>query len=353
MVDFAGWSMPVLYSSIVAEHVATRNAAGLFDVSHMGRLRFKGNRVADFLDRIVTRQVTDMQPGQIRYSLVTNYAGGVLDDVLIYRLPDLAGSPQFFMVVNASNRQKIVDWIDRHLAGSGDLSCVDATFETAMIAVQGPLAIELVQYLLGFELRSIKYYHAIQTEIGGEEVIISRTGYTGEDGLELIVSAGAAERLWTKIIERGAEQGVMAAGLGARDTLRLEAAMPLYGHELLESITPLEAGLDFAVNLQDRQFPGSEPLRKIKGEGLRRLRIGLQLSGKRVPREHYSIFVNGQPAGEVTSGTFSPTLQRPIAMGYLPPQLGEIGTEVTVDIRGSREPARVVRMPFYRRAASN
>jgi aminomethyltransferase len=365
MVDFAGWSMPVQYSSIVTEHNATRTAAGLFDVSHMGRLRFTGDNVTEFLDGLATRRVSDMQPGQIRYSLLTNEHGGILDDVLIYRLADRAGTPQYSMVVNASNRQKIWEWIKQRLANRHDIGCVDNTLSSAMIAVQGPAALDLLKSRVDANLSAIKYYHAVETTLtghwavasrtgyaalAGRKVIVSRTGYTGEDGFELIVSGRFALDVWVSILEDGKDRGVIAAGLGARDTLRLEAAMPLYGHELNEEITPIEVGLDFAVNLKDRRFPGSETLATIKRDGPKRVRVGLELAGKRVPREHYGIYAGGKAIGEVTSGTFSPTLQKPIAMGYVPPQFREPGTEVTIDIRGSQEPARVVKVPFYRRA---
>jgi aminomethyltransferase len=363
MVDFAGWSMPVQYSSIVAEHNATRTAAGLFDVSHMGRFRFFGENAAPFLDRVVTRRITDMQPGQVRYGLVTNDEGGILDDVLVYRLTGHPEHGTHLMVVNASNREKIFKWLANH-----NLDFVDETLASAMIAVQGPAALELLKSRITADLPSLKYYHAVETtltehwsvvnrshnsSLAGKQVLVSRTGYTGEDGVELIVSSGIAADIWSTLLAAGHDRGVMAAGLGARDTLRLEAAMPLYGHELNEEINPIEAGLNFAVNLDGRWFPGCERLQKIKREGPNRVRIGLELSGKRAAREHYGIYDAGQLIGEVTSGTFSPTLEKPIAMGYVPPQFATPGTKLEIDIRGSREPATVVTLPFYRRAKSN
>jgi aminomethyltransferase len=365
MVDFAGWSMPVQYSSIVAEHTATRTAAGLFDVSHMGRLRFFGSGVAEFLDSLVTRRVVDMPAGQVRYSLVTNESGGILDDVLVYHVPQADGGAYHFMVVNASNREKIVAWIQHWLDEQHcDVRCNDVTHETAMIAVQGPLALKLLQPHEDGQLAALKYYHAVEMNVDGTRAIVSRTGYTGEDGCELMLCAANALEIWETLLAEGKSQGVTAAGLGARDTLRLEAAMPLYGHELNEETNPLEAGLGFAVNLEGRQFPGSEALANVKKEKPQRTRIGLELASKRVPREHYAIFAgiaggnssdggnqsSGQPIGEITSGTFSPTLQKPIAMGYVPPQFAQPGTELSIDIRGARESARVVKLPFYKRA---
>jgi aminomethyltransferase len=348
MVDFAGWSMPVQYSSIVAEHNATRKAAALFDVSHMGRLFFSGTGAAAFLDGIVTRRISDMELGQVRYGLVTNDQAGILDDVLVYRLMH-DGDEVHLMVVNASNREKIVAWVEKKLAGRGDVKFADMTTATAMIAVQGRLGVELLKLVVAHDLAAMKYYTATEAKISGKNGIVSRTGYTGEDGYELIVPSNIALGLWEKILADGKEQGVIAAGLGARDTLRLEAAMPLYGHELNEEINPLEAGLGFAVNLEGRTFPGSDKLAAVKRDGSKRVRVGLQLSGKRVPREHYGIFAGDGAIGEVTSGTFSPTLEKPIAMGYISPEHKQPGTKLLIDIRGSKEPAEVVKLPFYKR----
>ncbi len=285
----------------------------------------------------------------MRYSLITNDAGGILDDVLVYHLPHAEGGTYFGMVVNASNREKIVRWIDEHLGNRGDVRFTDVTLATAMIAIQGPRALELLQPHIQADLASMKYYHAVELPIQEKTTVVSRTGYTGEDGFELIVAASIAVELWEKLINDGASIGVQPAGLGARDTLRLEAGMPLYGHELSEETTPLEAGLAFAVNLEDRNFPGADALRAVKQAGPKRVRVGLELSGKRAAREHYGIFAGDQPIGEITSGTFSPTLQKPIAMGYVPPQQSQPGTELSIDIRGSREAARVVKLPFYKR----
>jgi aminomethyltransferase len=285
--------------------------------------------------------------------LVTNEVGGILDDVLVYRLADQGAVPLHMLVVNASNRQKILNWVRFRLSGREDVLLNDVTRETAMIAVQGPLALGLVQPLVSASLAAMKYYHGIQTEVAGQPAIVSRTGYTGEDGFELTVPADAAVSIWEKLLSAGKDRGVMAAGLGARDTLRLEAAMPLYGHELSEEINPLEAGLAFAVNLEGRMFPGHDALVKIKQAPFARVRVGLELGGKRVPREHYPILHGPDSArvqvGEVTSGTFSPTFDKPIAMGYIRPDLAKVGTELFIDIRGQAESARVVKLPFYRR----
>jgi aminomethyltransferase len=350
MVEFAGWSMPVQYSSIVAEHHATRKAVGLFDVSHMGRLRVEGPDAERFLDRIVTRRVAGMKPGQIRYSLVTNDAGGILDDVLVYHLQDDRGPSYHQLVVNAGNRQKIAGWLDGHRDGAA-VQLRDVTLDTAMIAVQGPRALEIARPLVQVDAARLRYYWGAHTEISGGGGIVSRTGYTGEDGCELIVPRHAALEVWDKLVSAAGQFGGTAAGLGARDTLRLEAGMPLYGHELAEDINPFQAGLGYAVDLDDRSFPGRDALVKLLDDAALPLRTGWVLSGKRVPREGCAVLAEGRPAGRVTSGTFSPTLDVPIAMGYVRPDLAVAARQVTIDIRGHHEPARSVQLPFYRRAS--
>jgi aminomethyltransferase len=352
MVDFAGWSMPVQYTSIVEEHNATRRAIGLFDVSHMGRFTLTGPGTAEFLDRITTRRVADMSEGQIRYSLVTNEEGGILDDVLTYRIAGVADS-DFQMVVNAGNREKIFDWLvaKQKDLGAGGVDIVDRTVETAMIAVQGPSAVALVEPLVATDLEGMRYYTGQMTNISGLKGLVTRTGYTGEDGCELIVAAEDAVAVWDILLGAGQSLGATPAGLACRDTLRLEAAMPLYGHELTEQINPIQAGLKFAINLKDRDFVGHDAIAGFKDDPAQPRRVGLVLSGRRVPREGYPIVdAAGKTVGHVTSGTFSPTLEQPIAMGYVDPQAAETGTELAIDIRGRAEPATVVALPFYKRA---
>jgi len=348
MVDFAGWSMPIQYESIVEEHIATRTAATLFDVSHMGRFRFKGSGVAAFLDRLLTRRVLDMTPGRIRYSLITNEKGGILDDVLVYRL-EQEGEYSHAMVVNASNREKIADWISAHLTDADDVVMEDRTVETAMIAAQGPKAIQIVQPLVATDIASLDYYTGTTTSIASSQGMVSRTGYTGEDGCELILPADNALSIWQAVIEAGRMHGIKAAGLGARDTLRLEAGMPLYGHELSDEINPLQAGLRFAVNLKDRDFIGRTALLKLQSDRNLPKRVGLKLSGRRVAREGYSILTDDDVVGDVSSGTFSPTLDCPIAMAYVRQDVADVGTSLQIDIRGRLESATVVKLPFYAR----
>jgi aminomethyltransferase len=351
MVDFAGWSMPVQYSSIVEEHNATRTAAGLFDISHMGRLGVYGPDAAKFLDAMVTRRIADMSPGQIRYGLVCNATGGILDDVLVYRwdgeLSSMPEPPAFHLVVNASNRQKIVDWLtDRQIEFAARIE--DLTKSTAMIAVQGPLAIERTDPLVDCELTSLRYYRGIATRVLNHDAYVSRTGYTGEDGCEIICPEEDAVEIWAALHEAIEQCGGRAVGLGARDTLRLEAGMPLYGHELSENITPLQAGLDFAVNLVDRDFIGRDALADAT-EGARPVRVGLQMDGRRAARETCPVLYEDQPVGTVTSGTYSPTFERPLAMAYVKPSAAAIGTPLMVDVRGTQLPATVVPLPFYER----
>lgn len=352
MVDFAGWSMPVLYSSIVDEHVATRHSVGVFDISHMGRLRFDGPRAGELLEGLVTRRVVDMASGQIRYALITDQSGGILDDVLVYRLDDLDGDAFFLLVVNASNLEKVINWIDR-IRDPQQVQMTNQTSVTAMIAVQGPRALDAVQPLVEMDVSTIKYYTGVVTTAAQSRAIVSRTGYTGEDGWELILPAETALGVWESVIESAKQLGGGPAGLGARDTLRLEAAMPLYGHELTEAIHPFQAGLSFAVNLKDRQFLGRDALVSLKNEASYPRRVGLEVSGRRVPRQHFPILQGDNHVGEVTSGTFSPTLQRPIAMGYVASDLAQAGTELSVDVRGTPVAARVVPLPFYKRSPSS
>jgi aminomethyltransferase len=359
MVDFAGWSMPVRYSSISAEHTATRNAVGVFDISHMGRLQFFGANVPQFLDSVVTRRMSDIKSNQVRYALVCDEKGGILDDVLIYGgTHDI--KPPYSMVVNASNRVKIVAWLEGKLpevdkpVQKRKTWFGDDTMNTAMIAVQGPKAVEVLMPLVNsdpefppIDMSSVRYYHYIRPcRIGN---LLSRTGYTGEDGFEIICEDEDAPAIWEEIIASAERVGGMACGLGARDTLRLEAAMPLYGHELSEEINPIQAGLGFAVNLEGRDFIGSEALRKFAADKKQPVRVGLELGGKRVPRQGCAVLQSGEVVGEVTSGTYSPTLDRPIAMAYVQPAAKNVGSELAVSIRGTQHPAVVVPLPFYDR----
>ena len=350
MAEFANYEMPIQYTGIVAEHQATRNAAGVFDISHMGRLRFDGPRADQLLDHLLTRRVLDMQTGQVRYSLVCNEEGGILDDVLVSCLESPSGKNYFLLVVNAGNRAKIVRWIQPHLADFPDVDFHDVTDTTAMIAIQGPKAMEICKPLLPASALSLGYYRAKVTDQMSKPCIVSRTGYTGEDGLELIIKAEDAARVWENIMLAGRKLGVQAVGLGARDTLRLEAGMPLYGHELDEAIDPYQAGLGFACNLKDRIFIGKEALEQKSKDVTLAKRVGFILEGRRAARQGaVTLDSDSRVVGQVTSGSFSPTLDKPIAMAYLNPNVAVIGSTLDIDIRGTQVSASIVSLPFYKR----
>jgi aminomethyltransferase len=338
MVPFGGWDMPVQYSGIVAEHTAVRTAAGLFDISHMARVSLGGADALPLLETVFTNSVATMKPGQVRYGLVCNDAGGIKDDILVYRWPD-----GYAVVINASNREKIVGWMRSHAAGK-DVRFDDQTDSTVMVAVQGPRSVELVSGLFAADVTGLKYYSATPTRYKDQGCAVSRTGYTGEDGFEVMVPNALGLTLWEELIRRGA----VPCGLGARDTLRLEAAMPLYGHELSEDTDPLQAGLGWAVKLDKGEFIGRSALKAL--DGSKPVRVGLELDGKRAAREGSPILADGTQVGTVTSGSYAPHLGKSIAMGYVPPARSAVGTALGVDIRGTATPARVVPLPFYKRA---
>ncbi|HEV3257389.1 MAG TPA: glycine cleavage system aminomethyltransferase GcvT [Gemmataceae bacterium] len=345
MVDFAGWDMPVQYTSITDEHQAVRTAAGWFDISHMGRLVFEGPGALGLIQLIYTNDAASMKPGQARYGLVCNQRGGILDDVLVYRLDRF-----WLMVVNASNREKILQWIEQH-RDRYDVTVTDRTADMAMVAVQGPRAVDLVNAEFS-GARNLRYYHA-QVMGSSAAWIVSRTGYTGEDGFEIMVPPvhGLATELVNRMLPHRVEQvGVpmRPCGLGARDTLRLEAGMPLYGHELSEDIDPFQAGLGWAVKMEKGDFIGREALARRRQEPARR-RVGLELEGKRIARDGAAVTRAGGEIGRVTSGTFAPTLAKAIAMAYVDADASGAGTSCEVDVRGKPVPARVVPLPFYRR----
>ncbi|MCA9060917.1 MAG: glycine cleavage system aminomethyltransferase GcvT [Planctomycetaceae bacterium] len=344
MVDFAGWEMPVQYTSIVQEHAAVRSQVGVFDISHMGRLAFHGADAAGFLNHVLTNDTARLNVGDVRYSLVCHADGGILDDVLVYCLPE-----HWELVVNASNREKIVAWLQQQ-PGFVDSGFRDNTLQTGMIAVQGPEAVSLASELLSIDVGTLKYYTCVPMKFESQPALLSRTGYTGEDGCEIVVPAELTETLWLRLLAAGASRGIVPAGLGCRDTLRLEAAMPLYGHELDEQTDPITAGLLFGVKLNKDDFIGRDAIAAVKSAGPTKVRVGLELEGRRIAREHTPVELDGRVVGEVTSGTFSPTLQKTIAMAYVETELASNGTPLQVSLRGNLIPAVVVPLPFYRRA---
>jgi len=351
IVEFGGWEMPVQYTTVMDEHAATRTAVALTDVSHMGRIRFEGNGACDYLDSFLTRNVAMIKPGQVRYSLITNEHGGIVDDVLIGCYNSPADRPYYLLVVNASNRLKVLSQMPPL---PNDLEMTDLTMSWAMFAIQGPKACELLQPFVDVDLGTIKYYNGLHVSLNLPQAdhrtfLLTRTGYTGEDGFELCADADVAAAIWDALFVAGEPLGIRTSGLGARDTLRLEAALPLYGHELLDTINPYEAGLGYAVYLEGPKFPGHDALVKLAAQPPARVRVGLELDGKRPARENCEIYVGDKKIGSTTSGTFAPTLEKPIAMGYVSPEFSEPGTSVEVDIRGKKHAAKVVAIPFYQR----
>jgi aminomethyltransferase len=350
LVEFGGWAMPLTYGSILEEHHSVRKRVGLFDISHMGRLTFQGPAAREWLESVTTNAVGKLAPGQIQYSLMTHEQAGIIDDVLVY-----ASELDFKMVCNAANRGAVLEQLHRHKPG-GEANLSDRTESTAMFAIQGPRAADTLEPLVAEPrgvlmqpLRDIGYYHGTMGKIAGAECVLSRTGYTGEDGFEVMLGAGEAVAVWEAILDSGKTFGIAPCGLGARDTLRLEAGMPLYGHELSLDIDPYSAGLGSFVKLEKGEFVGREALRAAKaGSYLRR--VGLILEGKRVARQGAAIRHEGRTVGQVTSGTYSPTLERPIAMGYIERALATPGTALEVDVRGEAISANLVKLPFYARA---
>lgn len=337
LVEFAGWEMPVQYGGIKAEHEAVRTRAGLFDVSHMGEISFRGPDAMRALQRLVTRDVSRLEVGRAGYCAVCLESGGTVDDVIVYRRES-----GFLVVVNAANREKDLAHFRENTRGM-DVEITDETDRWALIALQGPEAESILQNFVERDLSTLRRYRFWETEVGGRGAILARTGYTGEDGFEIFIPPGDAPSLWRLLLEAGATP----AGLGARDTLRLEAGMCLYGNELDEKTTPLEAGISFAVDLDKKEeFIGQDALRREMEEGLRKKLVGFELEGRGIARHGYPVVSGGEEVGVVTSGTMSPTLNRAIGLAYVPPDL-EVGFEVL--IRGRPVRARIVPLPFYRR----
>ncbi len=344
MVDFAGWNMPVMYRGIIDEHNHTRNACSLFDVSHMGRLYVNGTQAGRFLDLICTRDMADMTPGLSRYTHVCKEDGGILDDVIVSRFTD-----KYLVVCNASNRDKIVAWLKSH-TGEFEVTIDDQTESTAMVALQGPKAVPTVEKLLNIDLSDLQNYHFRDIHYMTFPCTIFRGGYTGEDGVEIILPINLIKLAMQAIVGMGNKEDdvVKPAGLGARDSLRLEAGMPLYGHELSEEWDSLTARQGWCVNLE-KDFIGAECMRKLKAEGLSRRIVGLELEGKRTARQGYRVLIDNAPVGVITSGVFSPTLGKSVAMAMLDFAHNQVGTKVEVEFGGKTVPAEVVKLPFYKR----
>jgi aminomethyltransferase len=348
VIDFGGWELPVQFSSIIQEHEAVRNRAGLFDVSHMGEVLVDGNDALQFLQKVTTNDVAALRIGQAQYSLMCYPDGGVVDDLLVYRLAEQS----YMLVINAANIEKDVQWLQQHQVG--DVQLRNISEETAMLALQGPAAERILQRLTTASLQTLPSFHFLaDVELQADEslrALISRTGYTGEDGFELYVKRDDAALLWQLLVKAGAAEEMVLAGLGARDTLRFEAKLPLYGQELSSTITPLEAGLGYFVKLnKESDFIGKQALAEQKVSGVPRKLVGIEMLERGIPRTGYAVYVGEQKIGEVTTGTQSPTLKKNVGLALIASQYAELGSQVSVEIRGKQVQAVVVKAPFYKR----
>lgn len=344
MVDFGGWAMPVQYSSILEEHSAVRNAVGLFDVSHMGEIEVRGPEAIQLIDYVSTNAASRLKIGQIHYSALLYEHGGFVDDILVHKVAD----DHFFLCVNASNQEKDFEHIRKHNRFNADVQFASDRY--AQIAIQGPTALATLQKLTSADLSQVKYYWFIDDAVSGVPSRIARTGYTGEDGFEIYIPPADAARLWAELLDAGKEFGVRPCGLGARNTLRLEAKMALYGHELTASINPLEADLSWIVKMDKPDFVGRNVLRKCAETGVKRKLAGFEMTGRGIGRDGYEVWVNGTPAGWVSSGGPSPTLNKNIGLCYLPTDQAAPGVAIEVIIRGQPVSAVTVPVPFYKRA---
>jgi aminomethyltransferase len=346
MVEFGGWDMPVEYSGIVNEHLAVRTRGGLFDVSHMGEIEIAGRDALKAVQHITSNDASRLAVNQIQYSALTTPQGTFVDDVLVYKL----GDEHFMLVVNASNIIKDFHWIAEHITEQGDAVAVNTSSRYALLALQGPAARDVLQPLTGANLGDLKYYWFTTGEVANVRCTISRTGYTGEDGFEVFVAPAAAERVWDAILNAGRAAGIVPVGLGARDTLRLEASMRLYGNDMDETTTVVEADLGWIVGWKKSGFLGMEALRQQKADGPPRKLVGFEMLDRAIGRHGYDVYCDGTRAGVVTSGTQTPFLKKAIGMAYVPADRTAPGTEFEVEIRGRRARAAIVPMPFYKRA---
>jgi aminomethyltransferase len=348
MVDFGGWHMPVQYSGLSQEHQAVRTKAGLFDVSHMGEVIVEGAGAEQFLNELVTNNVSRLKNGQAQYTVMCYENGGVVDDLLVYKRAE----SRYLLCINAGNIEKDWEWISNRAKGVKDLRVHNASDEFCQIALQGPLSEKILAPLVKINLSEIQYYHFAEAELLDKEAIISRTGYTGEDGFEIYAPAAQAERIWNALMETGAPLGLLPCGLGCRDTLRTEMKFPLYGHEITAETNPLEAGLGWVVKLdKPADFAGKNALLKVKASGTTRSLVGIRVMDRGIPRQGYEIFDESgkEKLGEVTSGTPSPSLGYPVAIAYVQKGFTAVGTKLKVKVRDNFCTAEVVSTPFYQR----
>ncbi|SEC54446.1 glycine cleavage system aminomethyltransferase GcvT [Paenibacillus sp. GP183] len=344
VIDFGGWELPVQFAGIQKEHEAVRQQAGLFDVSHMGEVLVTGADSQAFLQTLTTNDVSMLEPGQCQYSLMCYPNGGVVDDLLVYKLAE----SEYMLVINASNIEKDIDWMRQNVVGDAQIRNISE--DTSMLALQGPHAEKILWKLTEAPIADLKSFHFLtNVKVSGITALISRTGYTGEDGFELYIDKDDAVRLWNVLLDMGKEEGLLPAGLGARDTLRFEARLPLYGQELSSSITPLEAGLSYFVKLDKGDFNGREALAEQKVSGIPRKLVGIEMIDRGIPRSHYPVYADGKQIGEVTTGTQSPSFKTNVGLALLDKAYTALNTEVYVEIRGAQVKAKVVATPFYKR----
>ncbi|MCD6530943.1 glycine cleavage system aminomethyltransferase GcvT [bacterium] len=342
IVEFAGFVMPMFYEGIVPEHKAVRQNVGVFDVSHMGEFYVSGPRALEFIQKMTTNDASRLSEWQAQYSAMLYDHGGIVDDLLVYRLPD-----RYMLVVNAANIDKDFEWLKSHLPESG-VELYNASDEVAQIAIQGPQAQGVLQKLVNHDLEQIKYYHAAELDVAGERMLVSRTGYTGEDGFELYMKPEAAPKIWDALLEAGEPFGIKPCGLGARDTLRLEMKYALYGNDIDETTNPYEAGLGWIVKLEKGDFIGRDAIIDAKAKGLKRKLVCLELQERGFPRHGYKVFREGEEVGVVSSGTFSPMLNKGIALAYVPREFSKVGNAFEVQVRNVKIPAVVVKPPFWK-----
>jgi aminomethyltransferase len=341
MVSFAGYAMPLLYTSIQSEHEAVRNNVGMFDLSHMGEVMVRGAGALDYLQKVTTNDVAALEPGQVQYSAMCYPEGGIVDDLLVYRLDE-----GYMLVINASNIDKDTEWLQRHLAGDVDLD--NQSDAMGLLAIQGPHAEAVVCRMTDAPLADLPFYWSSLARFGKHELICSRTGYTGEDGFEIYCPNSAASDLWDLAVEAGAHHDMALVGLGARDSLRLEMRYALYGHEIDGDTNPIAAGLGWICNPEKGDFIGRETIAAMKANGPEQKLVCLELGPKAIPRQHYKVFSGDHEVGEVRSGVFSPSLKHGIATAYVPTTLSRAGTQLAIEIRGRLESAIVVKPPFYK-----
>jgi len=345
LIDFGGWELPVQFSTgILEEHQAVRERAGLFDVSHMGEVEVKGKDALQYIQKLITNDLTKLTDGKALYSPMCYPNGGTVDDLLVYRYSE----NHYLIVINASNIDKDVEWFEQHL--TGDVQLKNISEQISQLAVQGPSAETILQKLVDIDLSEIgTFYFQSDVDINGSKALVSRTGYTGEDGFEIYLSNHDAPNVWDMILDAGKDEGILPCGLGARDTLRFEARLPLYGQELSKDITPIEAGLGFFVKLDKGDFIGREVLAKQKEQGAPRKLVGIEMIDRGIPRSHYPVYIDDKKIGEVTTGTQSPTLKKNLGLALIDKEHALIDNEVNIEIRNKKLKAKIIKLPFYKR----